>query len=238
MAQERSPESDTPDFPLRGDLRRREQVDTRALPWSASPSPSVLRKRLHRVGPAESGQVTSLVRYEPGARFPVHDHTDGEEILVLSGVFSDQRGDHGPGSYLLSPEGHRHAPGSEPGCVLFVKLRQYAGAGRVYVEVDSDALAWQPAQRDGVEEKPLYSDPRFPDSSRLERWRPGARPGPQAHPGGAEVYVIEGALADPRGRYAAGSWLRLPPGDVFDAHSVSGARVFVKSGGVAGLRSA
>jgi len=75
-----------------------------------------------------------------GSRFPEHDHPEGEEILVLEGVFSDQRGGHGPGSHLASPEGHRHAPWSDPGCVIFVKLRQYGGAGRGYVEVHADAL--------------------------------------------------------------------------------------------------
>ena len=32
------------------------------------------RKRVHLVGAAEAGQVTSIVRYEPGATFPPHDH--------------------------------------------------------------------------------------------------------------------------------------------------------------------
>ncbi len=133
---------------LRGDMSRREVVETGAMEWSQSPSPSVWRKRLHLVGGAESGQVTSVVRYDPGSRFPVHDHPEGEEILVLEGIFSDQRGDHGPGSYLLNPEGHRHAPWSEPGCVIFVKLRQYAGDGREYVKVHTHAEPWQPSGRD------------------------------------------------------------------------------------------
>jgi anti-sigma factor ChrR (cupin superfamily) len=235
MTRERSSESEPA---LRGDLSRREVVDTAAMPWSPSPSPSVWRKRLHRVGPAEAGQVTSVVRYQPGARFPEHDHPEGEEILVLEGVFSDQRGDHGPGSYLLSPEGHRHAPWSDPGCVIFVKLRQYGGEGRDYVEVDTRARDWQASDRQGVEEKRLYVDARFPDASRLERWRAGAGPGAQRFPGGAELFVMEGSLEDERGRYAEGTWLRLPPDAVLDARSRSGAVVFVKTGGVAGLRGA
>ncbi|MGH0031616.1 MAG: cupin domain-containing protein [Myxococcota bacterium] len=221
---------------LRGDMSRRERVDTTRVDWSPSPSPTVWRKRLHRVGPAESGQVTSLVRYDPGARFPEHDHPEGEEILVLEGVFSDQRGDHGPGSYLLNPEGHRHAPGSGPGCVIFVKLRQYAGAGRAYVEVHTRERAWQPTPRAGVEEKPLYADARFPDSARLERWSAGAAPGPVAFPDGAELLVLEGALEDEEGRHGARTWLRLPPGATFDARSPEGAVAFVKAGGVASLR--
>jgi anti-sigma factor ChrR (cupin superfamily) len=226
----------TGDEPLRGDLGRREVVDTAALAWTPSPSPSVWRKRLHRVGPAEAGQVTSLVRYDPGSRFPEHDHPEGEEILVLEGVFSDHRGNHGPGSYLASPEGHRHAPWSDPGCAIFVKLRQYAGAGRAYVELHTHELAWSPTAEPGVEAKVLHADPRFPDRARLERFAAGANPGPRRHPGGAELFVIEGALEDERGRYPRYTWLRLPPGATHAPRSDAGAVVYVKSGGVASLR--
>lgn len=66
---------------INGDLSKRVVVDTQSMSWRASPSVDVWRKRVHRVGPAESGPVTSIVRYEPGARFPSHDHPQGEEIL-------------------------------------------------------------------------------------------------------------------------------------------------------------
>ena len=100
---------------VNGDMRVRATADTGAMEWTASPAGQVLRKRLHLVGEAESGQVTSLVRYLPGARFPEHDHPEGEEILVLEGTFSDHDGDAMAGTHLLNPEGHRHAPYSEPG---------------------------------------------------------------------------------------------------------------------------
>jgi hypothetical protein len=226
---------DTGAEPLRGDLRRREVVDTTALAWTPSPSPSVWRKRLHRVGPAESGQVTSLVRYDPGSRFPEHDHPDGEEILVLEGVFSDHRGDHGPGSWLASPEGHRHAPWSDPGCVIFVKLRQYAGSDRPYVEIHTRDLAWSPTHEPGVESKLLYASPHFPDHTHLERFAAGAGSLPRQYPAGAELFVIEGELEDEHGRYGPYTWLRQPPGATHAPHSTAGAIVYVKSGGVASL---
>jgi hypothetical protein len=53
---------------LNGDFRVRAVVDTAVMEWSASPSSSVWRKRVHRVGPAEAGRVTSVVRYEPDCR--------------------------------------------------------------------------------------------------------------------------------------------------------------------------
>ena len=117
---------------MNGDMRKRVAVHGAALDWQPSPSGTVWRKRLHLVGGAESGQVTSIVRYEPNATFAAHDHPEGEEILVLEGTFSDEHGDWPSGTHLLNPEGFRHAPFSRDGCVIFVKLRQYAGAGRTY----------------------------------------------------------------------------------------------------------
>jgi anti-sigma factor ChrR (cupin superfamily) len=103
-----------------GDLTARALMDTRNMPWSASPSDTVWRKRVHLVGPAESGQVTSVVRCDPGATFPEQAHPGGEEILILDGVFSDEHGDWPQGSYLLNPDGFRNAPFSRDGCAIFV----------------------------------------------------------------------------------------------------------------------
>src|SRR5690606_716044 len=167
---------------INGDLSVTAVADTRSMEWTPSPSRTVWRKRVHLVGPPESGQVTSVVRYEPGATFPAHDHPDGEEILVLDGVFSDEHGDWPAGTYLLNPEGFRHSPFSREGCTLFVKLRQFPGRDRRHVAVRTDALDWQPGPVPGVSIKPLYAQPGYADSVQLERWAPGAKPGTLVHP--------------------------------------------------------
>ena len=77
---------------INGDMSVRANVDTATMAWQRSPTSKVWRKRLHLVGSAEAGQVTSLVRYEPGAEFPPHDHPNGEEILVLTWVLWDEHG--------------------------------------------------------------------------------------------------------------------------------------------------
>jgi hypothetical protein len=160
---------------INGDLAARVAVDTAAMEWTPSPSGTVWRKRVHLVGPVESGQVTSVVHYEPRSTFHGHDHPDGEEILVLDGVFSDEHGDWPAGTYLLNPEGFRHAPFSREGCVLFVKLRQFPGRTRAHVVTRTDTVAWQPTARAGVAVRPLYSQAGFADSMRLERWSARAR---------------------------------------------------------------
>jgi anti-sigma factor ChrR (cupin superfamily) len=231
---------------INGDLSRRVAVDTAAMDWSPSPSATVWRKRLHLVGPPEAGQVTSIVRYLPGATFPPHDHPEGEEIFVLEGIFSDEHGDWPAGAYLLNPEGFRHAPFSKDGCVIFVKLRQFAnrqggsvsGIARQHVALRTDAVPWQPGPERGIEIKVLYANADFPDAARLERWAPGAGPLNRAYPGGAEILVLDGALRDDAGAYEKHGWLRLPAGASHRPFSPAGCTLYVKTGALPELRQA
>jgi hypothetical protein len=171
-----------------------------------------------------------VVRYEPNARFPAHDHPEGEEIVVLEGVFSDEHGDWPAGTFLANPEGFRHAPFSDPGCLLFVKLRQFPGRERRHVAVDTDALPWQPGEAPGVRFKPLYAQEGFADETRLERWEPGVGLGPFAQSG------RRGALRAPRWLHRRGRptregrldapprWRGAPPSDGRGLHALRQAR--------------
>ncbi len=64
-----------------------------------------------------------MVRLQPGAALPAHDHDEGlEECLVLEG--SVWLGDtlFGPGDYQMAGQGTRHAVvKSERGCVMFIR---------------------------------------------------------------------------------------------------------------------
>ena len=221
---------------INGDLHVRAVADTTRMEWAPSPSGSVWRKRVHLVGPPESGQVTSVVRYEPRSRFPAHDHPEGEEILVLDGVFSDEHGDWPAGTFLLNPEGFRHAPFSEPGCVLFVKLRQSPGRERRHVVVDTHKLAWQPSPIPAVTYKALYQQAGFPEWTRLEHWQPQADLGVISYEQGAELFVLEGQFTDEAGAYRAGCWLRLPVGSRHRPRSAGGCTLYIKRSGLPYLR--
>ena len=118
-------------------------INTKEQPWVASPKHGVWRKPLAREE-AERGHATSLVKFEPGASFNEHDHPLGEEILVLSGSFSDHTGDYQAGSYFRNPEGFRHAPFSKEGCILLVKLHQFQPGDNEHVVIDTKKASWSP----------------------------------------------------------------------------------------------
>lgn len=215
---------------LNADFSQFAWADTAAMPWQESPSARVLRKRLDLAGPKEAGRVTSVVQYLPESRFAPHPHPDGEEILVLSGVFSDEHGDYPAGTYLLNPEGFSHAPYSEAGCELFVKLRQYPGRDRQQITLRTDDMPWQQGGRPGRRLKQLFSDPDYPESMRLVSLDPGTEVEMHDHPGGEEVFILSGDLNDGSGKYRAGSWLRFPDGSRHAPYTETGAMLYVKVG--------
>ncbi len=220
---------------LNTDLKVRVAVDSQDMEWTPSPGGHVLRKRVHLAGPAESGQVTSVVRYLPGANFPAHDHPGGEEILVLDGIFSDEHGDWPAGTYLLNPQGFRHGPFSREGCTLFVKLRQFPGADRRHIATQTNDQPWTGSGRAGASVKELYSQPPYTDRMRLERWESPAEAGAINFELGAELFVINGAFSDEYGHYRAHSWLRIPAGGALRPTSDESCELYVKEGGFAYL---
>ena len=71
-----------------------------------------------------TGGSTSVLRFEAGARFPVHDHPGGEEVYVLEGDLHVGPDHLRAGDYLYTPPGGRHAAWSEGGCLFLVPVPQ------------------------------------------------------------------------------------------------------------------
>jgi hypothetical protein len=120
--------------------------------------------------------------------------------------------------------------------LLFVKLRQFPGAGRQHIALDTSRVAWQPSGDPGVDVKHLYQQSGFSDRVRLERWTAGSAH-QRAYADGAELFVVEGELADDVGVYPAESWLRFPVGSRHRAKTVEGCTLYVKEGGLAYLEA-
>ncbi len=212
---------------INADFTERVVIETEQMPWVASPLPGVERRMLDRVG-EEVARATSIVRYAPGSHFSAHSHGGGEEFLVLEGVFSDEHGDFGPGSYIRNPPGSSHTPFSDQGCTIFVKLWQMAPEDQAHVRIDTRNGAWQPGAVPGLEVLPLFS--REPENVALVRWQAGARFPGHGHPGGEEILVLDGVFEDELGRYPKGTWLRSPPGSVHTPFSEEGCLIYVKTG--------
>jgi anti-sigma factor ChrR (cupin superfamily) len=199
--------------------------------WVPSPQAGVERVMLDRVG-AERGRATSLVRYAPESDFPRHGHPGGEEILVLSGIFSDDNGDYPAGWYLRNPPGSSHQPSSLPGAVILVKLWQMEDEDRATVRIDTrDPANWRDVN--GRDVCPLFETVH--ERVRIIRLSPGETLF-RCTVDSAELFVVDGSLRLDDRRFDAGSWIRLPRAELFAARaSGEGATVYLKTGHLGGL---
>ena len=228
---------------LNADMSKQVIVRASQNEWQTSPSSTVRRKRFHLVGEPESGQVTSLVEYLPGATFHRHEHPDGEEILVLEGVFSDEAGDWPAGSWLLNPEGFAHAPFSEKGCLLFVKLRQYPGAA--HLKLDWPTL---PNQSKPTATKPVtvselliqgdesISIVSFGYDEVASDEEQVTREYTRQYESGVEGFVLEGEVEMNGNPLVQHDWFRLPAGASLTLAS-NQCRLYLKANNVIRLRS-
>ena len=216
---------------LNADFTQRAVVHAATLEWTPSPIAGVERRMLDRIG-GEIARATSIVRYAPHSHFSRHTHDGGEELFVLEGVFQDEHGDYPAGAYVRNPPTSAHAPGSERGCTILVKLRQFDAADRTQVRIDTTQRAYQSDPlRPGVEVMPLHHDSN--EVVALERWRADTEVSLRST-GGLELVVLDGNFTDASVEFRYQSWLRLPPDASMRAETgPQGCRVWIKTGHLA-----
>jgi anti-sigma factor ChrR (cupin superfamily) len=217
----------TPHITLNADFSQRCVVNSQTLAWVASPAAGVSRRLLERDG-GEVARATSVVRYAAGARFDVHTHGGGEEILVLEGTLQDEYGVYGPGTYIKNPVGSAHAPFTVEGCTLWVKLRHLDPRDSERVVIDSRHTTWHQGMVEGLKVLPLNTFET--QNTALVRWAPQTFFNPHRHWGGEEIFVVEGVFSDEHGDYPAGSWLRSPHMSQHQPFSREGCLILVKTG--------
>ena len=214
---------------LRSDLSQRAVVTPADYEWVDSPMPGVQRMMLDRDG-GEVARATSLVRYAPNSTFLAHIHGGGEEFLVLDGEFGDEHGRYGPGVYARNPIGTSHSPVvGAAGALILVKLHQFSTTDTAHFTLDTRAAQFQPGAVPGVEALQLHQ--HGSELVRLVRFAPNLEFPGHDHPGGEELFVIQGSLHDEYGDYPQGSWVRSPVGSSHDASSgPQGCLLWIKTG--------
>ncbi len=212
---------------LNADFSQRVVVHGDEVQWVKSPMPGVDRRMLDRIG-GEVARATTIVRYAPDSHFSQHTHDGGEEFLVLEGVFQDEHGDFPAGSYIRNPPTSSHTPGSEDGCVIFVKLWQFDPEDRTPVKIDTNKMgSVRSADRPGVSVMPLFEDAR--ETVQIESWERNADIRLDV-PDGAEFLVLAGGFEEGGDQFRPQSWLRLPRGARLEAKAgPQGAKVWLKA---------
>lgn len=214
---------------LNADLNLVASCQTRQIPWESSPSAGVQRRRIECDDdhpPVE--RVTTLVCFAPNSAFSGHVHGGGEEFLVLEGVFSDQHADYPAGYYVRNPKGTGHAPHSNEGCTILVKLWQMHPEDQQALAINTrDETLWQTDRQYGQRLSLFSADY---ESVCMMKWPAGLQLDNLCFPGGVEYFVIEGGFSDQHGRYTNGSWLRLPAGSKQNIQVTQDCLLLRKSG--------
>jgi quercetin dioxygenase-like cupin family protein len=75
-----------------------------------------------RIDLATGRAPSFLLRFEPGASYPYHNHPAGEELFVLSGSCLIEGATLEAGDYLYTPPGSKHAVRTQTGCTILFQV--------------------------------------------------------------------------------------------------------------------
>lgn len=176
---------------------------------------------LDRVGD-EVAVATSIVRYAPGSAFPAHGHALGEEFIVLEGEFADEYGRYAAGTYVRNPPGTRHSPFSDPGCVIFVKLRQFDPEDQQPCTLVLDTGI--PEQGSAARELYRYGDEVVQEIVAAADVSISCRASQIQ-----ELLVLEGCVRHHGTEFGPWGWIRTPAGSQLMVTTLIPARLFVKT---------
>ncbi len=91
-------------------------VEVETLPWKPTPCAGIDMKIL--MEEPETGLLTALFRWQPGAELSLHEHVEIEQTFVLQGSLVDEEGEVTAGNYVWRPKGNRHTARSPQGALV------------------------------------------------------------------------------------------------------------------------
>src|SRR5579884_4105289 len=111
-------------------------VDVDTLPWKPTPCAGIEMKVL--LEDKDTGLMTALFRWQPGAELTLHEHVEVEQTFVLEGSLVDEEGEVSAGNYVWRPKGNRHIAKSPNGALVlsvFLRPNIFLDGGKEGVEL-------------------------------------------------------------------------------------------------------
>ena len=97
-------------------------IDPKTMEWERSQFEKIWKKVLYHN--KDSGEMTVLLKWEPGAVLPFHRHPEIEQSWVLEGSFYDHDGICRAGEFVWRQPGSLHETRSDEACVLLAIYRK------------------------------------------------------------------------------------------------------------------
>ena len=92
------------------------------IEWGSTPFEGISIKVLYE--DREKGEMTCLLKWEPGTTLPMHKHPELEQSYVIEGSFYDHDGICRAGEYVWRKPGSFHMTHSDEGCVILAVYRK------------------------------------------------------------------------------------------------------------------
>ena len=111
-------------------------VHADGMPWLDSPFEGIQFKTLYQDD--KTGMSTLLVKMEPGAVVPLHEHTAIEQTYVLEGSLEDDEGKALPGDFVWRPGGNIHEAVAPNGALIlsvFMKPNEFYSGAKFFTEL-------------------------------------------------------------------------------------------------------
>jgi hypothetical protein len=129
---------------------------------------------------------------------------------------------------VRNPPGTSHAPWTDAGTTILVKLRQFDRRDLQQFSVDTANVEWAPAEIPGCNVLHLHEfDTEIVAMYRLAA---GARIPDRDVPGGEEIYVVAGAIDCGGEACEADTWIRNPPGAAAGFDAIEDCVLWIKRG--------
>jgi anti-sigma factor ChrR (cupin superfamily) len=97
-------------------------VKPQDMDWAPTQFSGVAIKVLYE--DKEKGEMTCLLKWEPGASLPMHKHPEIEQTYVLEGSFYDHDGICRAGEYVWRQVGSLHETRSNEGAIILAIYRK------------------------------------------------------------------------------------------------------------------
>lgn len=97
-------------------------VDPKTIEWVPSQFEGIEIKVLYE--DRAKGEMTCLLKWQPGAALPFHKHPEIEQSYVIQGSFYDHDGVAREGEFVWRHAGSFHETHSDEGCVILAVYRK------------------------------------------------------------------------------------------------------------------
>ena len=193
-------------------------IDENSISWQKVENCEIYKKIFSK----DDDKETALIRMEANESFKNSERTNSVEVFVLEGIYSNEFGDFGKGTYLKLPQEQENKIKTTSACKIFKKTN-YEQINKEKVIVDTSKSFWREGQGN-LQVMPLS------EQTALVKWPQNERFVPHTHWGGEEILVLSGTFIDEHGKYKMGTWIRSPHLSRHFPYVEEETIIFVKTG--------